>query len=316
MVSLQYRRISEMIGFLRSMEKQGHENDRSFYLEGWEGNGSYRYDRIARGSLFAEAICISMLGGITPGPLAAYLRDAFKGSGDDGLMQRFQLAVFPDIKNEWQNIDREPISEAQKCAFEVVEKLNGLDPNALGAERASDGRWYLRLTPEAQQRFDVWRERLERRIRSREDHPVFVGHLSKYRSLVPSLALIFHLIDCVTHVLNLVPSLFVRSIKQSKWSEYLESHAGRIYQSVTGRSRFTAAELAKKIKSGKLENGFTARTIYSKGWAGLTEPHDVSEALDLLEELHWLRGEEGKRSASSGGRPSTKYQINPKVFLG
>ncbi len=46
------------------------------------------------GTLEIEACCVSMLGGIQPGPLGQYLRDAVKGgAGDDGFMQRFQLAV-------------------------------------------------------------------------------------------------------------------------------------------------------------------------------------------------------------------------------
>jgi len=31
--------------------------------------------------------------------------------------------------------------------------------------------------------------------RAEEDHPVLLSHVAKYRSLMPSLALIFHLID-------------------------------------------------------------------------------------------------------------------------
>ncbi len=38
-----------------------------------------------------------MLGGIQPGPLESYLREVFGGRGDDGLLQRFQLVVWPDV---------------------------------------------------------------------------------------------------------------------------------------------------------------------------------------------------------------------------
>jgi hypothetical protein len=33
----------ELMGFLKSLEKQGHENDRAFYLEAWNGLTSYSY---------------------------------------------------------------------------------------------------------------------------------------------------------------------------------------------------------------------------------------------------------------------------------
>jgi putative DNA primase/helicase len=41
---LQFR--DELAGFFRSLDKQGHESDRGFYLEAWNGFGCYTYDRI------------------------------------------------------------------------------------------------------------------------------------------------------------------------------------------------------------------------------------------------------------------------------
>jgi putative DNA primase/helicase len=64
----------ELIGWLRTLDREGHENDRAFYLEAWNGNGSYTYDRIGRGTLHIKAACVSILGGIQPGPLNNYLQ--------------------------------------------------------------------------------------------------------------------------------------------------------------------------------------------------------------------------------------------------
>jgi hypothetical protein len=99
----------ELTGFLRQLDRDGHESDRAFYLEAWNGYGRFKYDRISRGTIDIEAACVSILGGIQPGPLGHYLRSALqRGEGDDGLMQRFQLLVWPDISKEWTNIDRWP----------------------------------------------------------------------------------------------------------------------------------------------------------------------------------------------------------------
>lgn len=47
-------------------------------------------DRIGRESTHIEAVCISILGGIQPGPIAQYVNSAIKGGmGDDGFIQRF-----------------------------------------------------------------------------------------------------------------------------------------------------------------------------------------------------------------------------------
>jgi hypothetical protein len=99
----------EMMGWLRSLEREGREGDRAFYLEAWNGSGRFTYDRIGRGTIDIEAACVSVLGGIQPGPLISYLEGrAWGGAGDDGLLQRFQLAVWPDVPRTWRNVDRYP----------------------------------------------------------------------------------------------------------------------------------------------------------------------------------------------------------------
>ena len=58
---------------------------------------------------------------------------------------------------------------------------------------ALDGIPFLRFTADAQEVFDAWREVLEVRLRTGEEHPVLESHIAKYRSLLPSLALLIHL---------------------------------------------------------------------------------------------------------------------------
>jgi len=186
----------ELSGFLRLMNRPGHENDRGFYCEAWNGSGAYIYDRLARGTLRIEAACVSMLGGIQPGPLYVYLHETFAGGGDDGLIQRFQLAVFPDPLPRWRNVDRWPDADARTRAFAIYRQLATLDLAAIDAEELTPAeRPFLRFAPDAQALFDVWRAELEATLRSDDDHPVVISHLAKYRSLMPSLALIVHLID-------------------------------------------------------------------------------------------------------------------------
>ena len=82
----------ELSGWLRTMDREGHENDRAFFCESWNGTGSYVYDRIGRGTVYIPAACLSLLGGIQPGPLQGYLQEVFgRGATDNGLIQRFQL---------------------------------------------------------------------------------------------------------------------------------------------------------------------------------------------------------------------------------
>ncbi len=59
----------ELSGFLNSLQREDRSNDRSFYLEAFNGGGRYTYDRIGRGTIDIEAVCVSIIGTIQPGKL-------------------------------------------------------------------------------------------------------------------------------------------------------------------------------------------------------------------------------------------------------
>ena len=86
----------ELIGLLAALDREDRKSDRGFYLEAWNGYGNYHYDRIGRGTVSIENCCVSILGGIQPSKLLAYLHQARDALGNDGLLQRFQLLVYPD----------------------------------------------------------------------------------------------------------------------------------------------------------------------------------------------------------------------------
>ena len=319
----------ELSGFLKSMERRGHENDRAFYLEAWNGtNTKYDFDRIGRGTLHIAALCVSILGGIQPNPLKAYLFETFADGRDDGFIQRFQLMAYPDIPRDWKNIDRKPNAAARDRAIKIFEALDGLNAAKLGAARENgpDALPYVRFTDAAQDFFDEWREKLELRLRSQGEHPLMTAHLAKYRSLMPSLALLFELIHGFAGFAGECHGYFSRSkfAKGEKvvskasaklaadWCTYLEAHARRVYQSVTFRNRGAAAALAKKIRLKKLPNPFTARQVYNSDWTDLSDPDAVYRALEVLEDSGWIRMVELKHA--QGGRPTIQCQINPKIY--
>ncbi len=156
------------------------------------------YDRITRGTLHIRAVCLSVLGEIQPGPLERYLREVFDGRGDDGLIQRFQLAVWPDGSGPWRNVDRWPDATARAQVIEIFQRLNTLEPATVGAEELTPEELpFLRFDADAQELFAAWRADREQKLRAEEDHPVLLSHWAKYRSLMPSLALIFQLMDGV-----------------------------------------------------------------------------------------------------------------------
>lgn len=298
----------ELLGLLAALEKQGQEGARQFYLEAWNGNSRFTYDRIGRGTIDIEACCVSLLGSIQPGPLQKYLAT----TADDGLMQRFQLAVWPDSTPDWCNVDRWPDQIAKDRAFAVFTRLNRLTPLAIGGISGEDGSIpALRFSSDAQEEFDTWRAELEARLRKEDLHPAMEAVLAKYRSLIPALALLIHLADHPEG--GQVSQTAV--LKACAWGEYLEFHARRIYGTRINADLISAAQLAEKIQSGDLPERFTLRDVYRPQWSHLKHNKCAEAAIAVLVNHHWLRTE-SEPSGPSGGRPSVGYRVNPKVREG
>ena len=183
----------ELIGLLVSWDKSGRETDRAFYLEAWNGTGGFTTDRIGRGTIDTQNLCVSLLGGIQPSKLAAYLAQAKDPLQNDGLIQRFQLLVYPDEPN-WQLIDEAPDLFARNRVYEVYKTLAEMDFKEYGATPGKK-RPYFVFSEEAQKSFNAWLIELQT-VKLKDETPLMAEHLSKYRSLMPSLALIFHLVEC------------------------------------------------------------------------------------------------------------------------
>ena len=295
----------ELLGLLYSLERNGQEGARQFYLECWNGTGRFTYDRIGRGTVDIEACCLSILGSIQPGPLQDYLTTA----PDDGLMQRFQLAVWPDCDREWRNVDRWPNNAARERAWEVCNRLSALSGFAVGATPTDNGGPpCLRFAEDAQVEFDDWRAKLEERLRADDAHPALEACLAKYRSLIPSLALLIHLADSPDGGSIPLSAL----LKACAWGEYLETHAKRIYSARTKPALVSAARLAEKIGDGSLRNRFTLKDVYRPGWSRLDTSERAQAAVNVLIDHDWLCPE----VEQTGGRPRTMYAINPKLLMG
>ncbi len=302
----------ELVGLFHGLEKDNQQGARAFYLEAWDGSSSFTYDRIGRGTVEIDSAVITVFGGIQPGRLAPYIRGAVNGgTGDDGLLQRFQLLVWPDTPKNWKNVDRLPDTEARRRVYMIVNRLVTTDWLSQGAEvdESNDDRTpFLRFDEPAQELCDCWREALERQLRSGKDHPAVEAHLGKYRSLAPSLALIFHLAEYEGGPVG-AESVALAML----WAEYLESHARRVYSAATAAEVVAARSIWRRIEAGELPDGFDARKVYRKGWTGLTDPEMVKSSLDLLvDHGHLVEQWTTNPSPPRGGRPTAaRYEINP-----
>lgn len=300
----------ELMGLLKSLDRPGQDGSRAFYLEGWEGDGSGESDRITRGNVRLDAFCLSILGTIQPGPLGTYLGEALRGgTGDDGLMQRFQMAVWPDDPGQWRVVDRYPDSGAKTKAYATYQRFDELPASSVGElPGAFDNNTtpFLRLQADAQECLYAWLTPLMNHLRTGVEHAAVESHLSKYRKLVPALALIIHLAESDGGLVTL--DAVTRAVG---WADYLESHARRIYSRGIHPATAHARALAQRIEQGDVTTGFTVRDVYhGHHWSLLADTEQVQLAVDEMVELGWLRTE----TLNTPGRAKVVHHINPKVM--
>ncbi len=302
----------ELAGWLHGFERTGREGDREFYLEAWNGDGSYTVDRIARGTVHIEALCLSLVGSIQPGKLNAYVREAVGGGvGADGLLQRLQLLVYPDASPDWRRSTGWAEHEHRDQVHVLFERLEQMDPQRLLADPTDfDSLPALRFSPEAQVVFDGFRNRLEIRLRSDElkRTPAFCAHLAKYRSLMPTLALVFHALDVASGKAG-GPVLQAHALLAVAWCDLLEAHARKVYSIELGPGESAAHALAEKIRRGTLGDGDAVRDIYRNQWSGLASPEIVRAGLDVLVDAGWVR----LVMERTGGRSREIVLLHPEL---
>lgn len=293
----------EALSLFRHLDREENAAARGFYMTGWSGSEGYTFDRIGRGTVHVPAVTLSFLGTTQPGVFAAYQAESLRQRAD-GMVQRMQMLSWPDATG-WRECDRPPHAVARDRAFGCFDRLSALDGVAAGAipdPFNPDGMPTLRFAPDALARFKEWRGGLEAKVREPDRDLAFVAHLSKYRGLIPRLALVCHLAGGA-----IGPVSDFATMQALAWAEYLEAHALRAY----GAGRLDAVEAARaiwrRIGKGELRDGFTAREVKRKGWSGL-DGKRAENGLAELVELDRLRED----SLDTGGRPTVLYRINPK----
>ncbi|MCV2423465.1 YfjI family protein [Paucibacter sp. DJ2R-2] len=297
----------ELRGLLVHLAREENATARGFMLQAWSG-GSYQFGRIGRGHIAIPNMCLSMIGGIQPGPLSEFIKVANRGGGgDDGFLQRCLIA-WPDGAGDYREVDR-GIDEAAKIkaahVFASLDKLDGaaaMATQAVDADGKPDGLPYLRFSDDALAMFNEWRHELEAAVRAPDIRPSIEAALSKFRKHVPAMALTLHLASGGTG-----PVTARACASALELADYFKSHAIRAYESGTNATVATAKAIIRRIERKELAEVFTARDVYRRGWAGLSDREGVCEALDMLAAHGWLTESE-RRSDAAGGRVTVDYR--------
>lgn len=219
----------ELSGFLNMMDKAGKEGDRAFYLEGWNGTGSFSVDRIMRGSTFIPKLTLGILGNIQPSIIKQYVYEAVKGGKADGFLQRFQLTVFVDAI-EQKGVDRYPNKEQRDKFYSIVESIAKAEYFTGSQTDEFDDTQFYRFKDDAQAAYNEW---FLSNFKDTQNafNEAFEGHLAKYPSFMASIALIFHVCDIATNKEGKFDYRISKenTLRAIKLVEVFKAHAKRLY---------------------------------------------------------------------------------------
>ena len=310
----------EISGWFELLGRAGREGDREFFLEAWSGSGGHGYDRIGRGSLYIPHVCLSIFGTIQPGKLNKLIDSAGQdGEGADGLLQRFQILLFPDARGPRKFVD-EPADTDAKEAYEAVFKdladlkwqtLCSLE-KGIPVDGIEDSCYYFFHFDEAAQASATeWFKELELQIDSIAA-PAFKSHIAKYRGLMPRIALTYFLIEASAGSIS-EQQIPLEAVEFAiEWCQHLEAHAQKLWAPSINPAMFPSAKLAEKVLSGKVVDRMEVSAIQQKKWSKLTTTDQVDLAVSQLEEWGWLK----RFTRDTGGRPSPCVRINPGLPIG
>jgi Protein of unknown function (DUF3987)/RepB DNA-primase from phage plasmid/Primase C terminal 1 (PriCT-1) len=290
----------ELSSWVAEFDKEGREVQRGMFLAAMNGNDPYTVDRIGRDG-GAAIMCVSVFGGFQPDMFRDFLNNTNNVS--DGTIPRFPLLVWPD-ESDLPIVDR-PANDSAKQQFRrVIRELAEMNEKQI----------LIHFSPEAQPVFDNWLVSLSRKIQT-EENSGKRSHLSKYKGALPKIAALLQIVDLVsngplagTHVIDLA-----HLNKAIDLLTYLETHMHRIYGCIQTPIQKAESAIAKRLRNGDLDSGFTIRAIQRKHWRDLSRPEYIDLALETLVEKGWLRD---LPKSEGRGRPTTAWEINPALIRG
>jgi hypothetical protein len=295
----------EVTSLIAQFSKDGHEQDKSLRLTAWDGHSPWHERRKTRAHVRVPHACLSLFGGIQDEKLRGMLRNLVDNQfSNDGFLQRFQLAVWPDesVQFDLARVDRAPNAVARKRVSELLLKLIALPEGALD----------LRFDAEAQELFNAWWTDLEVNRIPSEPSPMMQEHLSKYNGLMPRLALIAEIADWADGHPSTGAVSLAHARQAVEWCRFLESHARKIYSCLIPDAARQTAELARLIRENGLgaEEPFTARDAYRS--SRILNNRNIQGAIDDLVAHGWIRAIPSPVS-TQGGHPTVRYEVNPAV---
>ena len=301
----------EIFGLLEKVEANENRGDKSFLIEGFEGQDSYKIHRIGRAAPAIKSHTLTIGGTTQPGPIRSFINNcAGVSKANDGMCQRFSLTFYADSEMPLKYVDKKVDTTDEEAIKKAAEKVNKEVINIILSE--DDQFKTISFSSEAQQKFiEIYNELSEQIVRS-GDSPDFQAHLGKYPKLIPALALIFDVIENGFKNDSLLPEeiSLANLLRAESWSKVLFEHAKWLYGLRDSTLNKSTLALHRKIVSGDVVDSMTIRSIYRKNWSFLKSEKDVITAIEGLMELGWCCCQEIK---GSRGAPSIVIRLHPNL---
>ena len=296
---MQFR--DEFAGWLEGMTRYTTGgSDRGFWLEAY-GARPYTVDRMTR-QVSVDRLAICVLGGIQPDRMNSLLL----GADDDGLLARL-MPIWPDpapITTDAVDYDDSVLRHILRSLYRYVTGtvfVGKPEPFIVRFQEKA----YGQLTE----------LRLRQRRMEEEEEGLTKSFLGKITGLTIRVALVLAFINAVAEGRDFPLQLSEADFEAARLFtfDYVLPMVRRSYEMASVSKAERAARKILWLAKTKGWKVFSAREIKRLGRTGLTDDKEIDAALSMLLAADWIKIQPSKEKPA-GGRPSIKYQVNPRLW--
>lgn len=207
------------------------------------------------------------------------------------------------VRRVWQFVDVEISDEIVDGVIRMLATLSKTI-DALNSDTI------LHFDAAAQRVYNTFLTKIENLIDYSDEPSHVVSYVGRFRSLFPSLALIFYLADCAEKGLTIDSSSKVDLIaarRASAWCTLIDMQAREVFEQIFAENS-TENLILEKIREGRLQTVFSLRELTRPKWTGLKSRDNNFVALMRMVE-NGLLAIEMTRTSNKGGSSRMRFRV-------
>ncbi len=282
----------ELAGWLNNMRRYSGGDDTQFWLMAWDGK-PYSVERMGRPSFKLPRLLVGVVGGLQPGKLS----DLFKA--DDGFYAR-PLYAWLDMP------PYRPLGDANASDDEMVDVFDRLDRLGQHESRSID------LSVEALAAFERLRRVVHKKVALLDGHERewFAKVPAQVLRLAGTLAYLGWAIatqDGAAEPTKIKQQYVIAAVRLVLG--YFWPHARAVLRQIGRTESHADARRILHWLAAKRCTEASREDIRRHALGRSRNADQTQTSLDYLCKAGWLRA----RVTSTGGRPSVRYEVNPKL---